>query len=131
MIQDNYFVLRGLLMSVKKIQRGELIFNAARVILLILLLLITGFQRAAANPYNGGPGGPVLIVTDESNPFSEYYAEILLTEGMNHFALTNLSAVTADILTNYQVVILGDFSVSAGQVTMLSNWVHEIGRAHV
>ena len=32
-------------------------------------------------PPTQGPGGPVLVVTSASNPFSTYYLEILRTEG--------------------------------------------------
>ena len=71
----------------------------------------------------GGPGGPILIISDPTNPFSEYYAEIILAEGFNEFDLKPLSSITSTTLAAYDVVILGHCSLTATQVTMLSNWV--------
>ena len=51
------------------------------------------FRRAAALV---GPGGPILVVSSAANPFSRYYAEILRTEGLNAFAVEDVSALTAD-----------------------------------
>src|SRR6185436_5555865 len=70
-----------------------------------------------------GPGGPILVVTNPSNPFSTYYPEILRTEGLNEFATMNLSSVTAGTLSSYDSVILGETPLSAAQVTMFTNWV--------
>jgi len=39
------------------------------------------------NIYGNGPGGPILVLANTANPFSTYYAEILLAEGLNEFAL--------------------------------------------
>ena len=58
-----------------------------------------------------------------ANPFGRFYAEILRTEGLNEFAVMDRSLVTAQILANYDVVILGEMSLSADNVTMFSNWV--------
>jgi hypothetical protein len=69
------------------------------------------------------PGGPVLVVTSDSNPFTHYYTEILRTEGFNLFNTADISAVNAGTLTSYDVVILGEMTLSAGQVTMFSDWV--------
>ena len=60
--------------------------------------------------YGDGPGGPILILTQPTNSFSRYFAEILLTEGLNEFALTNLASVSSATLANYDVVILGPVS---------------------
>jgi hypothetical protein len=67
-----------------------------------------GALEAAADPYGSGPGGPILVVRSETNAFSTYYAEILLNEGLNEFALTNVSAIDPAVLSNYDVVILGE-----------------------
>ncbi len=80
-------------------------------------------EAAAADPYGFGPGGPILVVRSETNAFSTYYAEILLNEGLNAFALTNVSAIAPAVLANYDVVILGETALTADQVTTLSNWV--------
>ncbi len=64
-----------------------------------------------------------MVVRNEANPFSTYYAEILLNEGLNAFALTNVSAIDPAVLSHYDVVILGETALTSGQVTTLSNWV--------
>ncbi len=78
--------------------------------------------------YGDGPGGPILIVTHPTNSFSRYYAEILLTEGLNAFALTNLASVSSATLANYDVVILGQAALSAAQVAMFTDWVNAGGK---
>src|SRR5262249_54812161 len=82
------------------------------------------FTSAAAPPPppDQGPGGPILVVSGP-NAFSRYYAEILRTEGLNEFDVKDISTVTAATLGNYDVVILGDFALTAAQVTMFNNWV--------
>jgi hypothetical protein len=92
------------------------------------VLIGCGITAATAGPYNGGPGGPILVVTNSTNPFAEFYAEILLTEGLNEFALANLASVSSVSLTNYDVVILGEMALTAPQVTTLSNWVNAGGK---
>ena len=74
------------------------------------------------------PTIPILVLTNVANPFSGYYAEILLTEGLNEFALTNISSVSSAVLANYDVVILGQVALTAPQVTTLSNWVSVGGK---
>ena len=74
-------------------------------------------------PYGGGPGGPILVLTDPSNAFGTYYAEILLTEGLNEFALRDISSVSNATLAQYDVAILSSIALTPSQVTMLSNWV--------
>jgi hypothetical protein len=64
------------------------------------------------------------VIASPGNPFSRYYAEILRAEGLNEFAVLNLSAVTAGVLAGYDVVILGEMSLSAAQVTMFTTWVN-------
>jgi large repetitive protein len=70
-----------------------------------------------------GPGGPILLITSSDNPFSTYYAEILRTEGLNLFQVADIGSVSGTTLNNYKVVLLGQMSLSAAQVTLLSNWV--------
>jgi Domain of unknown function (DUF4082)/Bacterial Ig-like domain/Bacterial Ig domain len=74
-----------------------------------------------------GPGGPILVITSASNPFSRYYAEILRTEGLNAFAMADISSVSAQTLAGYDVVILGAISLTSAQVTMFSDWVNAGG----
>ena len=88
---------------------------------LLTTFALTG--GGAADFLRDGPGGPILILTPVTNSFSDYYPEILRTEGLNGFAVTNLTALSPALLTNYDVVLLGEMSLSAAQVTTLSNWV--------
>ena len=75
-------------------------------------------------PPDAGPGGPILVIASPSNPFTSYYAEILRNEGFNEFAVRNLGSVDATVLGGYDVAILGQMSLTASQVTMLTNWVN-------
>ncbi|WP_092607059.1 DUF4082 domain-containing protein, partial [Raineyella antarctica] len=70
-----------------------------------------------------GPGGPILVVTDATDPYSTYYAEILRTEGLNNFATADLSTVTAAGLASYDVVVLGAAALTSAQATTFSDWV--------
>jgi hypothetical protein len=87
------------------------------------------FTTAAAPPPppDDGPGGPILGITKSTNPFSRYYAEILRTEGLNEFATKDISTVTPAVLATYDVAILGEMSLTAAQVTMLTDWVNAGG----
>ncbi|MBP1752651.1 MAG: hypothetical protein H6Q57_1487, partial [Geobacteraceae bacterium] len=71
---------------------------------------------------------PVLVITTASNPFSSYYAEILRAEGMNAFAVSDISSVSSSVLAAYDVAVLGEMALSDSQVTMLSDWVNGGGR---
>ncbi len=74
-----------------------------------------------------GPGGPILVISSTTNPFSRYAVEILRAEGLNEFAASDISTITATVLNNYDVVVLGEMTVTAAQVTMLTNWVNAGG----
>ena len=78
--------------------------------------------EAQSNP-NQGPGGPILVITSSSSTYGTFYAEILRTEGLNAFAVTDMSTVTAATLASYDVVILATMPLTAGQVTMFNTWV--------
>jgi hypothetical protein len=80
------------------------------------------FTTTAAPP-NEGPGGPILVVASTANPFTRYYAEILRTEGLNEFTVSDISLVSAATLNAYDVVILGEMPLSSAQVSMFTNWV--------
>jgi len=70
---------------------------------------------------------PILVISSASNPFSEYYAEILRTEGFNEFTLQDISSITSTVLSTYDIVILAEMPLTSAQVTMLSNWVNSGG----
>ncbi len=78
-------------------------------------------------PPDEGPGGPILVVSSAANPFGRYYAEILRTEGLNEFTATDITNVDATLLNTYDVVILGEMSLSGAQVTLLTDWVNAGG----
>jgi hypothetical protein len=95
-----------------------------------LLSVITGlcfYITQAQTPPTQGPGGPILVITSASNPYCTYTAEILRAEGLNAFATADLASVDASLLSNYDVVILGNLSVNASQVTTLTSWVQAGG----
>lgn len=74
-----------------------------------------------------GPGGPVLVISSASNPFSRYTVEILRAEGFNEFTVKDINSITAAELNNYDVVILGEVPVAAAQATLFSDWVNAGG----
>jgi hypothetical protein len=78
-------------------------------------------------PPDEGPGGPILVISTAANPFSRYYAEILRSEGLNEFKVTDLANVNPTMLAAYDVAILGEAGLSAAQVTTLSGWVQQGG----
>ena len=73
-------------------------------------------------PPTEGPGGPILVVSAATNPFSRYFVEILRAEGLNAFTAMDLSLVTPAVLAAHDVVILGEIPLDAAQVTMLTDW---------
>jgi len=75
-------------------------------------------------PIDRGPGGPILIVASGAGAFSRYYPEMLRAEGLTAFAVEDLSAVSPAMLNDFDVVILGELTLSALQVTMLTEWVN-------
>jgi hypothetical protein len=86
----------------------------------------TAASTVASVPANG-PGGPILLISSASNPFSRYPVEILRAEGWNAFMALDISAVTATELNKYDVVIVGDMPLTVAQVTMLSDWTNAGG----
>jgi probable HAF family extracellular repeat protein len=79
-------------------------------------------------PPDEGPGGPILVVANAANPFGRYLAEILRTEGLNAFGVTDASNLTAPLLAAHEVVILGEQPLDAAQVALLTAWVDGGGK---
>ena len=79
----------------------------------------------AATPVNQSP---ILIISSGSNPFSNYYPEILRAEGLNEFDVRDISTVSSADLLSYDIVILGQMSLSSTQATMFSGWVNGGGK---
>jgi Domain of unknown function (DUF4082)/Bacterial Ig-like domain/Bacterial Ig domain len=82
---------------------------------------------SASNP-NQGSGGPILVVSTAASPYSYYYAEILRAEGLNEFAVNDISTVTSTVLSGYDVVILSQQTLTTAQATMFTNWVQGGGK---
>ncbi|MFC4069685.1 DUF4082 domain-containing protein [Actinoplanes subglobosus] len=77
-------------------------------------------------PPDQGPGGPVLVIKSTvsgASGFTSFAAEVLRNEGLNEFATVDLSAVTATMLGQYDVVLLGSTPLTAAQVSMFTTWV--------
>jgi hypothetical protein len=72
---------------------------------------------------SSGPGGPILVISKASNPFTTYLAEILRAEGLNEFALQDIETVSSSTLAAYDVVILGDMPLTKGEARIISSWV--------
>jgi hypothetical protein len=75
-----------------------------------------------------GPGGPILVLSSSADPFTRYFGEILLAEGLNQYTIADLSTVTAGTLAGYDVAILGSMPLTAAQTQMLTDWVNGGGR---
>ncbi|HEY6506170.1 MAG TPA: N,N-dimethylformamidase beta subunit family domain-containing protein, partial [Chitinophagaceae bacterium] len=90
---------------------------------------VWSFSTVSAPPISPteGAGGPVLVISSATNPFSRYPVEILRAEGLNGFTATDISTLTAGLLNNYDVVVLGEVTVTPAQVTMLTDWVNAGG----
>ena len=108
---------------------------AAAIGMLLVLGLVVGApvgSGAAAAPASlavadAAPGGPILVVTATGNKFTHYLAEILQAEGLNAYATADVSALDATLLADYEVVVLGETALTAGQVTDLTGWVNAGG----
>ena len=79
-------------------------------------------------PANTGPGGPILVISNLVNPFTRYLGEILSAEGLNEYAVADISTVNATTLAGYDLVVLGDMRLTAAQTSMLSSWVTAGGK---
>ena len=95
-----------------------------RGILLPLIIVIVIGELALVAPAQAAAANPILIVTSSSNPYTTFLPEILRTEGFNEFDTADISVVTSTTLSAYDLVVLGDMSLTAAQVTMFTNWVN-------
>ena len=83
-----------------------------------------------AAPPDDGSGGPVLIISSITNPFSRFPVEILRAQGYNEFEAKDITEITPAILDSFDVIILGQVgtaSFTASDLTMLTNWVNAGG----
>jgi hypothetical protein len=93
----------------------------------VVTLIVAGWLLLGAQPEAHAQSGPILVITDDVDPFGQYYAEILRTEGFNAFTTSAIPSVTAATLAAYDVVILDVTSLTSTQVTMVSDWVNAGG----
>ncbi|MGE5324097.1 MAG: DUF4082 domain-containing protein, partial [Actinomycetota bacterium] len=66
---------------------------------------------------------PILLLTSTTNGFSGYYAEILRNEGFTEFSVSDIGQLSATLLSNYDLVVLPEMSLTADQVNTLQTWV--------
>jgi hypothetical protein len=95
-------------------------FIIRRIILLaglLMILIVMSCSRQNSMP-------PILILASH-NDFGTYTGEILHAEGFNEFITDSLTGinVTPDYLHNFDIVILGEASVTLSGKTMLSDYV--------
>ena len=84
--------------------------------------------KAAGAPETLPPSdAPILIVADPSNPFGEYYAEILRAEGLNLFAVVDIELLTSDRLASTDVVILTVPRLNDEKADQLEEWLRSGG----
>ena len=68
-------------------------------------------------------GNAILVVTNPADPFSDYYQEMLRTEGLNVFSVAPIGSVTPATLGGFDVVILSAMALTPAQVGMFTDWV--------
>jgi hypothetical protein len=85
------------------------------------MLMVVGAASASAAVQQPA-GGPILVVTSSSDPFSSYDTEILRNEGFNDFAVTDVTGMAAQ-LAGHDTVVLARASLNDVQVTALTAWV--------
>ena len=69
----------------------------------------------------------ILVVHSAANRFGAYLGEILRNEGVNAFTTIDVALITPALLSNFDVVVLGETPLTVGQVSMLTNWVNAGG----
>lgn len=97
--------------------------------LLLAVILVTVFGLTWS-PTAAAGTSPILIIVNDSapNPFGRYLAEILRAEGINTYNMIDLSLLTAPTITGYELVILAETPLTAGQATIITNYVNGGGR---
>jgi hypothetical protein len=82
---------------------------------------------AATSEPSIGPGGPILLITNSANGFSQYYSEILRNEGFNEFAAADIVHLTPALLRKFDVVLLPEISINDREARVLTAWVRAGG----
>ncbi len=81
-----------------------------------------GFTTARAVP-SQGTGGPILLVTNPADRFTDHLGEILRAEGLNLFDTIAVGELSPTVLDAHQVIILGPTPVTPAQEAMLGDRV--------
>jgi hypothetical protein len=100
----------------------ELARSAVAALLVLITLTLPAAAHAQSSP-GEGPGGPILVVANDADPFGRYYAEILRAEGLNEFSVASPAALEPQTLSGYHVVLLASMGLSDAQASSLSQWV--------
>jgi len=87
------------------------------VVVLAVCLALVAVPVSAHAAVDPPPGGPILVVTSSADPFTSYYTEILRAEGLNEFSTADVSALSAQTLDAYSVVVLGARGLSGAQAS--------------
>jgi hypothetical protein len=93
-------------------------------------LVAVGLMSASVPAVSGaaapgeGPGGPILVVANGGDPFGRYYAEILQAEGLDEYAVADVSSLDAATLAGHRVVVLAQTGLTDAQVSALTAWVN-------
>jgi hypothetical protein len=67
------------------------------------------------------------VVGSTGNPFAAYIGEILRNEGLDAFTTIDVAFVSPALLTQFDVVIVGNTALTPAQVTTLTGWVNNGG----
>jgi len=70
----------------------------------------------------------LLVVSSSTNPFGSYLTEILRNEGVDAFTTLDASLLSPTVLGNFDVVLLGDMTLTPTQASTLSTWVNGGGK---
>jgi hypothetical protein len=73
------------------------------------------------------PPPPIAVVSAAGNKFGAYAIELLKAEGLNQVDGFDVSTLSAATLAGRDVVVLGETTLTAAQVTTLTNWVNAGG----
>lgn len=85
------------------------------------------FEVPARPRLSSSLGGPVLLVTDNRNPYDEFYAEMLRAEGLTSFTSVDLRDLSAAALDGHAVVLLSGTPDSEA-MSQLRGWVESGGQ---
>src|SRR4029079_19758484 len=66
----------------------------------------------------------LLVITSTAKPFGAYLGEILKAEGLNAYTAIDVAFLSPALLSSFDVVLLGEATLNAAQVTTLTGWVN-------